>query len=245
MKKIRFLVIFLTLCEVCFSQVPTYNIQLNNIDIYLVEDRQENIDLFNKLAGDSSLQDCVSLVLHGTFLELPQNIDCLSHIRTAQISSFQPICLKNEFSKFEKLEDLMIFSEIAYLDETIMLSNIKSIWFKSTNLKSFPKGICNWISLEDLDIQDCNFFKIPKEIGNLINIESLNLSSNKISILPIEIFSLEKLKILGLGNNKLQTLSPKVCEMRVLKEIYLDNNKNLVLSNQVKEYLSAKIRTLY
>jgi Leucine-rich repeat (LRR) protein len=246
MKKIILIVLLTLSMATCYTQTR-YIIQKidNGYDILVII---SNSNKQNELLIDSILQDplyskCISMNIAGDFEKLPNNFQKLpfENIKNLQIQSKSPFVINSLFNYFLNLESLLCFSKIKRIDENVVFSKVTSIWFQYADLTEFPKAICNWTSLKNIDIQSCSFSVIPKEIGALQNLERLNFSNDKIKELPYEFYSLKKLKSIGLSDNKLQDISFEICNFENLEFICWDNNKNLKLDKKVYECLKEKI----
>lgn len=244
----KYVVLFYTLfCSIIFGfSQPQYNIQKTfdgyDVQITLTHNNCRNKLLIDNILNDSLIYKCTSMVIDGNFTKFPSNFHKISWIKEMQITSKKPFVVDSQFSFFDKLESLIIFSEIKFINKSIRLSNIEFIWFQYSKLQKFPLAICSWQSLKNVDIQDCNFDVLPKEIGNLQKMEILNLSNDNISLLPEEFYSLRKLKTIGLSNNSLTTISSLICNMENLEWICLDDN-NLGLDKETEECLSGILQS--
>lgn len=129
--------------------------------------------------------------------------------------------------------------------KTIILNNIQSLGFNFSLLKDF-------VELDTLVINDCEFIKIPSaifelsnlrhltitnspireissEISKLVNLETLDLSNNKISKMPNNINKLSKLIMLDLSDNKLGSFV--LSGRSKLVHLYIDNNELCFIGN--------------
>ena len=246
----KYIILFCTLFCVlsCFSELK-YHIQETHYayDILIVftNNDSKNKLLVDEILNDTLIYKCISMNVAGNFTKFPSNFHKISWIKEMQISSKKPFVIDSQFSAFNKLELLLVFSKIKHVDKSVRLPKLKNIWFQYSKLKEFPLAICFWHSLTSIDIQGCNFGTLPKEIGNLQELERLNLSINNISFLPNEFYSLQKLKSVGLSNNSLITISDSICNMKSLEWICLDDNKKLTLDETIKKCLANILQTLY
>jgi hypothetical protein len=223
-----------------------YWIYENDIHVCFCRDGRENATLVERVLEDTLARACTSMFLCGDFVKVPCNFHKLNReITYMEINVMRPFVIDKQFSSLTRLECLYVFSRIKRVDEDVRLPALQGIWFRKVGLKGFPKAICHWEALEDVEITGCDFPVIPGEIGNLRNLLTLNLNSNKIIVLPDEIYSLKNMKGLVLNDNKLRRLSPLACKLENLKAIYLDDNPRLVIDAATRECLSGKIWSLW
>ncbi|MDR2948602.1 MAG: leucine-rich repeat domain-containing protein [Prevotella sp.] len=239
MKKTLLFIIFLYAVRL-FSQ--EYSIQNNEILLILGDNSLKNECLIKELRTDSSLnRSCKSLVIDGIFKYLPHNIYHIDWIEQLQINISDTVFIDKNFSKFKKLEGLLIFGGHVNIEKKVNLPNIKYLklqYVKFINGK-FPEAILNWINLTDIIVTEGNINTIPNNIIKLNKLEILGLSNNNINSIPDELYSLESLQNLSIYGNKLKKISPKICNMKSLKYIHLD--RNLIIDDRVSTCLKARI----
>ena len=222
---------------------PQYFISGLELQITLESDKSINDSFVIDMLADTLVRSCTSMVIGGSFNNIPEGLSSLKQIEYIEINSTKPISLETSFSGFSNLKYLMIFTPVNHINEKIILDNLLELSIYDSRLNYFPIAVCNWLTLNSVDIQNGQFSEIPREIKQLHKLERLNLSSNNIKKLPKELYSLELLKYIGLENNDLLEISSEICCMKSLDEIYLDGNTNLSLSLVVKDCLLGKIVT--
>lgn len=240
MKRILLLKIILIYTVHLFSQM--YSIQNSEILLVLENDNNENECLINRLLLDTLLDtNCKSMVIDGMFKSIPPSLYDIDWIEQLQININDTIFIDNNFSKFKKLDGLLIFGGYLNIDEKIILQNLKYLQFQYVKFidGKFPEAIFNWFNLRDIMITESNIDILPGTIIKLNKLEVLGLSYNNIKNIPNELFSLENLQNLSLYGNKLKKISPKICNMKSLKYIHLDID--LRLDSSVKNCLKARI----
>jgi Leucine-rich repeat (LRR) protein len=227
MKKYLCISFLLVYTIICCAQTK-YLIQEGgngyNILVIFSQDNKQNELLVDSILQDTLFLKCRDMNIAGDFANTPRNFAKLSvaNINNMQIQSTIPFVIDTLFNHFINLNALLCFSKIKRIDEEVVFPKITSIYFQYSDLKEFPKAICSWISLKNIDIQSCKFSTIPKEIGNLQNLEGVNFSDNGIRKFPNEFYMLPKLYRIGLAGNSRIKISPLLCEMKNLKEIYID-----------------------
>lgn len=240
MKKILLLKVSLIYAVHLFSQM--YSIQNNEILLALKSNSYKNECLVNQLLIDSSLnKDCKSLVIDGMFRSIPHNLYKIDWIEQLQINIEDTVFIDENFSRFNKLEGLLIFGGYVNFKKKTNLSNIKYLKFQYVKFidVKFPEAILDWSNLSDIIITESNINAIPSAIIKLRKLRVLGLSNNNIKNIPNELFGLENLQNLSLYGNKLKKISPKICSMKNLRYIHLD--VNLKIRNQVVKCLGTRI----
>ncbi|XP_075717960.1 DISP complex protein LRCH3 isoform X2 [Rhinoderma darwinii] len=106
-------------------------------------------------------------------------------------------------------------------------------------LSEVPAEICNYVSLESLNLyQNCIRY-VPEATLNLQALTFLNLSRNQLTSLPGHLCSLP-LKVLIAGNNKLDSLPEEICHLRHLTELDVSCNEIQTLPQQIGKLESLR-----
>lgn len=104
------------------------------------------------------------------------------------------------------------------------LSDTTQADLSRNRLSEIPAEICNYVSLESLNLyQNCIRY-VPEATLNLQALTYLNLSRNQLTSLPGHLCSLP-LKVLIASNNKLDSLPEEICHLRHLTELDVSCNE--------------------
>uniref|UniRef100_H3A7A6 Leucine rich repeats and calponin homology domain containing 3 n=1 Tax=Latimeria chalumnae TaxID=7897 RepID=H3A7A6_LATCH len=99
-------------------------------------------------------------------------------------------------------------------------------------LSEVPAEVCQFVSLESLNLyQNCIRY-IPEAVLNLQALTFLNVSRNQLSVLPAHVCSLP-LKVLIASNNKLVSLPEEIGHLRHLTELDVSCNEIQMLPPQI------------
>ncbi|CAJ0966475.1 unnamed protein product [Ranitomeya imitator] len=106
-------------------------------------------------------------------------------------------------------------------------------------LSEIPAEICNYVSLESLNLyQNCVRY-VPEATLNLQALTFLNLSRNQLTSLPGHVCSLP-LKVLIASNNKLDSLPGEISHLRLLTELDVSCNEIQTLPQQIGKLESLR-----
>lgn len=189
-----------------------------------------------------------------SLLTVNSNIDSLpffifefTEIKELHINSTGIISLEASFNKFRHLIQLRINSPLCSISDKIIFDSIENLHIAKYSSMIFPKVICSWTQLREVDIQGSLFRRIPKEIDNLQNLLVINFSDNKLNQLPDEIGALKHLEVLSIGDNDLKTLPNSICRLTKLRELYILNNPKLKITETQRECIKSLpvFRTLF
>ncbi|KFV60435.1 Leucine-rich repeat and calponin homology domain-containing protein 1, partial [Tyto alba] len=106
-------------------------------------------------------------------------------------------------------------------------------------LTEVPTELCNFVSLETLNLYHNCIKIIPDAIVNLQMLTYLNLSRNQLSSLPACLCGLP-LKVLIASNNKLGSLPEEIGQLKQLMELDVSCNEITALPQQIGQLKSLK-----
>ncbi|XP_040284402.1 DISP complex protein LRCH3 isoform X3 [Bufo bufo] len=119
------------------------------------------------------------------------------------------------------------------------LSDTTQADLSRNRLSEIPAEICNYVSLESLNLyQNCVRY-VPEATLNLQALTFLNLSRNQLTSLPGHVCSLP-LKVLIASNNKLDSLPEEICHLRHLTELDVSCNEIQALPQQIGKLESLR-----
>ncbi|XP_066458979.1 DISP complex protein LRCH3 isoform X1 [Eleutherodactylus coqui] len=119
------------------------------------------------------------------------------------------------------------------------LSDTTQADLSRNRLSEIPAEICNYVSLESLNLyQNCIRY-VPEATLNLQALTFLNLSRNQLTSLPGHLCSLP-LKVLIASNNKLDSLPEEICHLRHLTELDVSCNEIQTLPQQTGKLESLR-----
>ncbi|XP_073531385.1 DISP complex protein LRCH3 isoform X2 [Phyllobates terribilis] len=119
------------------------------------------------------------------------------------------------------------------------LSDTTQADLSRNRLSEIPAEICNYVSLESLNLyQNCVRY-VPEATLNLQALTFLNLSRNQLTSLPGHVCSLP-LKVLIASNNKLDSLPEEICHLRLLTELDVSCNEIQTLPQQIGKLESLR-----
>ncbi|XP_071998532.1 DISP complex protein LRCH3 isoform X2 [Engystomops pustulosus] len=119
------------------------------------------------------------------------------------------------------------------------LSDTTQADLSRNRLSEIPAEICNYVSLESLNLyQNCVRY-VPEATLNLQALTFLNLSRNQLTSLPGHLCSLP-LKVLIACNNKLDSLPEEICHLRHLTELDVSCNEIQTLPQQIGKLESLR-----
>ncbi|XP_069830677.1 DISP complex protein LRCH3 isoform X2 [Dendropsophus ebraccatus] len=119
------------------------------------------------------------------------------------------------------------------------LSDTTQADLSRNRLSEIPAEICNYVSLESLNLyQNCIRY-VPEATLNLQALNFLNLSRNQLTSLPGHLCSLP-LKVLIASNNKLDSLPEEICHLRHLTELDVSCNEIQTLPRQIGKLESLR-----
>ncbi|XP_073445390.1 DISP complex protein LRCH3 isoform X3 [Dendrobates tinctorius] len=119
------------------------------------------------------------------------------------------------------------------------LSDTTQADLSRNRLSEIPAEICNYVSLESLNLyQNCVRY-VPEATLNLQALTFLNLSRNQLTSLPGHVCSLP-LKVLIASNNKLDSLPEEICHLRILTELDVSCNEIQTLPKQIGKLESLR-----
>ncbi|XP_056421554.1 DISP complex protein LRCH3 isoform X2 [Hyla sarda] len=119
------------------------------------------------------------------------------------------------------------------------LSDTTQADLSRNRLSEVPAEICNYVSLESLNLyQNCIRY-VPEATLNLQALTFINLSRNQLTSLPGHLCSLP-LKVLIASNNKLDSLPEEICHLRHLTELDVSCNEIQTLPQQVGKLESLR-----
>lgn len=249
MKKIfSFLYLFSTIT--LYSQIDSVRFYPNGDLWYYINVTKSNIKHLEedavKLIKSRGVSKIQFISVTGDFKHLPDFIYSFTDVLYVEINSIRCLKLDTELSKLSKLNQLRINSKVIYISDEVKMNNLKSLSIEFYHSKEFPKSICNWTELEDLNLQQGKFTMIPDEIYKLKKLKILNLSGNNIQSIPEEINLLASLEVLSLCGNHIAQIPENVCKLENLRELYLTDNK-IEVSENIKICLSqlSNFKSLY
>ncbi|XP_069583097.1 DISP complex protein LRCH3 isoform X4 [Ranitomeya imitator] len=119
------------------------------------------------------------------------------------------------------------------------LSDTTQADLSRNRLSEIPAEICNYVSLESLNLyQNCVRY-VPEATLNLQALTFLNLSRNQLTSLPGHVCSLP-LKVLIASNNKLDSLPGEISHLRLLTELDVSCNEIQTLPQQIGKLESLR-----
>ncbi len=158
----------------------------------------------------------------------------------------------NHLSKIPKLKSFSMeeldlsYNKIVKLPKFNKLPCIKNLNLKSNRIRSLPKSIGSFCSLENLNLRNNMLTRLPSSLNNITCLKTLDLHGNKFSkiiinlnkslenlelgwnnfnLFPDAVKSLSHLVKLGIGGNKLNEIPEWIGKFQDLKDLDLyDNN---------------------
>lgn len=110
-------------------------------------------------------------------------------------------------------------------------------------LAGFPKEVCLFRRLKELDISHNHLKALPTAFGTLDHLEKLHLNNNDFTTVPLEIARLRNLETLYLNNNQLSDLPPSLTSLTRLHWLHLGHNQFTVFPSVIGSLTS--IDSLY
>lgn len=130
----------------------------------------------------------------------------LSYLYLSNLNQFST--LPQSFNKLSKLTHIQLYLD--QLNTFPSLDNCQQMkWLVISNsqLKSFPKTICQLVNLELLSISHNQFTEIPSDIKNLEGLKTLKLYKNPWKYLPEEILQLSRLKEFEIDKTEVENMN--------------------------------------
>ncbi|XP_051783284.1 leucine-rich repeat and calponin homology domain-containing protein 1 isoform X3 [Erpetoichthys calabaricus] len=119
------------------------------------------------------------------------------------------------------------------------LSDTVQADLSKNRLTEIPIEVCNYVSLEVLNLYHNCIKVIPDAIASLQMLTYLNLSRNQLSALPVCLCGLP-LKVLIASNNKLCTLPEELGHLKDLMELDISCNEITALPQQIGQLRSLR-----
>ncbi|XP_039601182.1 leucine-rich repeat and calponin homology domain-containing protein 1 isoform X3 [Polypterus senegalus] len=119
------------------------------------------------------------------------------------------------------------------------LSDTVQADLSKNRLTEIPIEVCNFVSLEVLNLYHNCIKVIPDAIASLQMLTYLNLSRNQLSALPVCLCGLP-LKVLIASNNKLCTLPEELGQLKDLMELDISCNEITALPQQIGQLRSLR-----
>ncbi len=162
---------------------------------------------------------------------LPPEVGCWQEVREVYLSFNPLETLPDTVTKWDMVEEIDLSGcrlkhlpdeldkqETSFIEKTRFVENegfevatctmTADFWPRLTTLSlrsncftAFPMGICEMMSLRDLDLSHNAIREVPAAIGNLAQLQYLNLSHNKLPNLCKEVTKLTRLAHLNILNN--------------------------------------------
>ena len=198
--------------------------------------------------------------------ELPKSVYSLFKLKTLHCRHLKLKIFELEQGDLVNLENLdFSYSNIQLIGSGLAgLGSLRVLNLNTCELKTFPEGVFEMDSLEEINLQNCqvisdhintlmNSYKLKKLNLNKIKFESLSLSrldnlehlilkECNLKSLEIEKNSLQNLRYIDLDNNELAALPNSFYQLKSLESIVLNNNKINGISSGIGELI--KLRSL-
>lgn len=129
--------------------------------------------------------------------------------------------------------------------EIYLMTHLKVLLLRSSNLISLPSEIGLLVNLNILDVS-CNYICIlPNEIGNLTELISLDVRSNYLCNLPSELKLLTKLNYVSINYNKFRIFPSEICALKNIKQLSMASNKIHNLPTEIGLLTNLKVLSIY
>jgi Leucine-rich repeat (LRR) protein len=240
MKKVLVLLILLKFSAL-FSQVDTSGIPFKGQILITITKNTKDLvkDQILSIVHNGQSDNYSMLSINGDFDSIPYFVFYLNNIEGIDIHSTKPISISEAFNQFKRLSSIVCFSTVTGISGKLKLDSLKnlSILFYKSNV--FPKVVCDFRSLQSLELKNGTITILPNEILKLSQLKILTLTSNKISEIPSGIDTLRNLEVLGMCSNQLKKLPDRICLIPNLRQIWISGNKGLVISEEIKKCLAT------